>query len=297
MQTSEGIINSVKAVVDPLTYKQVVSYRSIPILPHDVSEYREEMVQTEEDGLPCMMPTRPSMSVGGEGEVTKPKEPTVEERKADGGSVIGCLLNLLDTFTEKDIKALAEKASSLQGDIHIGFDENTYFVRSASPSQPHIVKRVTGSCDGAGYSCDKECLGFVSWKLCAHTVAMAYYNKNLREFVSWFRSKRRNRENLTALTTFSVNRGAGKKNPSYQSRQRKKSPDVMKSMVVSNSTLGDILVGTTTHQEYSAVATSDLRLNIKRNRPTKPSVDPTTSTPFQLIEIKGKVQREFKGWP
>lgn len=46
-----------------------------------------------------------------------------------------------------------------------------------------------------------------------------------------------------------------------------------------------------TPQEYSAVATSDLRLTIRKNRPPKPSVSPTTSTPFQLIEIKGKVPK------
>ena len=66
----EGIV---KAVVDPLGYKQVVSYRSIPMLPRDVSKYRVEIAQSGEDSLPRMMQTRPSMSVGGEGEVAKPK--------------------------------------------------------------------------------------------------------------------------------------------------------------------------------------------------------------------------------
>ena len=42
---------------------------------------------------------------------------------------------------------------------------------------------------------------------------------------------------------------------------------------------------------YAAISTSDLRLTIRRTKPTKPSVDPTTSTPFEIIEIKGKVHK------
>lgn len=43
---------------------------------------------------------------------------------------------------------------------------------------------------------------------------------------SWFGIKRPNHENLTALTTFSVKRGAGKKNPGYQSIRCKKPPKI-----------------------------------------------------------------------
>ena len=107
-------------------------------------------------------------------------------KRAHGCSVMECLEGLLDTFTGKDIKALADKASKLQSDdaIRKGFDDDTYFVKSTSTSQPHVVKRVTGSHDGAGYSCDKECLGFVSRKICAHSVAVAHYTNKLKQFVS-----------------------------------------------------------------------------------------------------------------
>jgi len=93
------------------------------------------------------------------------------------------------------------------------------------------------------------------------------------------------------LTTFSVKKAAGKKNPSHQTRQRKKSPDVMKSMASCKNTLGDALANTVSTQEYPAVATSDLRLTIMKSRPPKHSVNPTTTTPFELIEIKGKVHK------
>ena len=108
------------------------------------------------------------------------------EKEADGRSVTECPENLLDTFTGNDIKALADKASNLQSDnaIRKGFDDDIYFVKSTSTSQPHVVKRVTGSRDGAGYSCNRESLGFVSRKICAHTVAVAHYSSNLKQFVS-----------------------------------------------------------------------------------------------------------------
>ena len=98
------------------------------MLTLDVSDNREETGKSQEDGLPCMMQTRPSMSVDGEQKGQKLKAPKEEERKTGGCTVIG---SLLDTFTGKDIKALTDKVSSLQGDIRKGFNEDTYFVKSA----------------------------------------------------------------------------------------------------------------------------------------------------------------------
>lgn len=175
----------------------------------------------EEDRLPCMMQTAPS-TWGDERrrgiEINAVKR---ARKKEDGCMVIECLENLLDIFTGKDIKALADKASNLQSDnaIQKGFDNDTYFVKSTSTSQPHVVKRVTGSRDGTGYLCDKECLGFVSWKICAHTVAVAHYSNNLTQFVSWFKNTRRNQDNLTVLKIFYINKAAGKNNPNHQTRQ------------------------------------------------------------------------------
>lgn len=65
----------------------------------------------------------------------------------------------------------------------------------------------------------------------------------------------------------------------------------MKTMASCNNTLDDALVNTVTTQEYSAVATSDLHLTIRKSKPPKPSVSPTTTTPFELIEIKRRVRK------
>jgi len=136
----------------------------------------------------------------------------------DACSTVGCLENLVDTFTRKDINALAQKADNLQIDIRQGFDGDTLLLKSTSTSKPHIVHRVPGSRDH--YSCDKECLGFVSRKICAHTVAVANFSHNLPQFVSWFKTSRRHQENLTSLTTFAVNKAAGKKiKPAIQTEE------------------------------------------------------------------------------
>ena len=65
----------------------------------------------------------------------------------------------------------------------------------------------------------------------------------------------------------------------------------MKTMASCNNTLGDALANIVTTQEYSAVATSDLCLTIRKSRPPNPSVSLATTTPFELIEIKGKVRK------
>ena len=88
---------------------------------------------------------------------------------------------------------------------------------------------------------------------------------------------------MTSLTTFSVNRAAGKKESSQTIRHRSNSPDVMTNMA---ACLGDAIAQT--NEEYATISTSDLRMTIRRAKPTKPLVNPTTSTPFELLEIKGK---------
>lgn len=63
----------------------------------------------------------------------------------------------------------------------------------------------------------------------------------------------------------------------------------MTNMASNKGTLSDAIAQA--NEEYAAISTSDLRLTIRRAKPTKLSVDPTTSTPFEIIEIKGKVHK------
>ena len=128
------------------------------MLPVGVFKDGDETGEDNEEGsLPCMVQTAPSTCGDKEGELIR-SMPSIEPgKRAYGCLVMECLEDLLDTFTGKEIKALAHKASKLQSDdaIRKGFDDDTYFVKSTSTCQPHMVKRVTGSRDGAGSSCDR----------------------------------------------------------------------------------------------------------------------------------------------
>ena len=53
----------------------------------------------------------------------------------------------------------------------------------------------------------------------------------------------------------------------------------MTNMASNKATLSDAI--TQANEEYAVISTSDLRLTIRGTKPTNPSVDPTTSTPFK----------------
>ncbi|CAH3180107.1 unnamed protein product, partial [Porites lobata] len=193
LEERKTIMKSVKVLVDPTRYQEVPRYRTKPGLPHTLNTPASNVSSGNDD-------FEGSSDMG-----NLEEDPVVGVRV---GTILECLEGLLDTFAKKDVETLADKAVRLQTDdgIRTGFDKDTFFVRSTSTSKPHIVKRV-----GAGFSCDKECLGFVSRKICAQTVAAAAASHCLLQFISWFKKSRRGKENLTSLTTFYVNRAAGKK--------------------------------------------------------------------------------------
>jgi len=64
----------------------------------------------------------------------------------------------------------------------------------------------------------------------------------------------------------------------------------MTNMASNKATLSDAIAQA--NEEYAAISTSYLRVTIRRTKPTNPSVDPTTTTPFEIIEIKGKVHKQ-----
>ena len=62
---------------------------------------------------------------------------------------------------------------------------------------------------------------------------------------------------------------------------------MMTNMASNKGTLSDAIAQA--NEEYAAIST-DLRLTIQKTKPTKPSVDPTTSIPFEIIELKSKAK-------
>lgn len=195
---------------------------------------------------------------------------------------------LSDFFAEKDLKLLTEKVQRLcqEKGVREGFEQNCFLVRSQSSQTPHTVKAVANS----GYLCDSNCLGFKARKLCAHTMAVAVRNKNVSGYFKWYRNQEK-KDNLTALTTFAVNKNAGAKKPTR--KRRNKSPDVMTSSKAKQNTNAKTLGEVVTSQQYTAEASSNpLRITIRKNsKPAKPAVRPTITTPFELIELSSRIKK------
>ena len=198
---------------------------------------------------------------------------------------------LSDLFTEKDLRLLGEKAQRLcqEKNIRAGFEKNEFLVKSRSQQTPHLVKTVSNN----GYVCDSQCMGFKSRKICAHTVAVAAHNRSIASYVNWYRNKEK-KENLTALTTFAVNKSAGAKKPAR--KRINKSPDVMTSSMLTGSmtpkTLGEVVESDHGASQYTAEASSNpLRITIRKSKPPKPTVQPTLSTPFELVELSNRIKK------
>ena len=166
------------------------------------------------------------------------------------------LQTLSDLFAEKDLRQLGEKAQRLcqEKGIRDGFEKNRFLVKSQSLQTPHTVKAVANN----GYICDGQCLGFKSRKLCTHTVAVAAHNRNVGHYLNWYRNQEK-KDNLTAMTTFAVNKNAGAKKPAR--KRLNKSPDVMTSSQSSQQqvtkTLGEIMASDQASPQYTAEASSN----------------------------------------
>ncbi|XP_066917468.1 uncharacterized protein [Clytia hemisphaerica] len=132
-----------------------------------------------------------------------------------------CIDNLSQLFGDKDVSLLKNKAEALQKDgIRPGFNKNELIVKSATDSRnPHIVKVLMSG----GISCDRNCLGFGTREICAHTLGVAMKEDIVPRYIHWFMEKKFT-GNLTKLTTFNVNPEAGRKKPKRK-RNRPKSPD------------------------------------------------------------------------
>jgi len=139
--------------------------------------------------------------------------------------------------------------------------------------------------------CDSDCLGFKARKICSHVVAVGFKTNQLSNFLSSFKSTTK-AVNLTSLTTHKVNRSAGLKRSRAPTRPRQKSPDNMSSARKDSGkvTLGDLFCNPDDH--YTAEASEDpLKVTLRKKTPPKPELAPTTTTPYQLIDITGRIRK------
>ena len=63
------------------------------------------------------------------------------------------------------------------------------------------------------YSCDKQCIGWKTYNICAHCVAAAEDNKELDGCISWFVSSKGKEHNLTKAAYHDTYQHAGLKKP------------------------------------------------------------------------------------
>ena len=154
----------------------------------------------------------------------------------------------LVSFNKNDIRSLTNKAKNLitENTVREGFEPHTFFVKSSSKTNPHLVK----SSPNATFTCDADCLGFKTRRVCSHVIAVVFTQKKLSQFLSQFsKAKNTTAATLTSITCASVNRDAVRKRPATR-KDRKKSRDPMTGMrPVASQTSGDLF----NNQEISDV--------------------------------------------
>jgi hypothetical protein len=249
--------SSKKAVIQPERYKEVLQYTSKPpSSAHKGSGAHDLQVHDDSRGLEKMESL--------------------------------CQEDLAGSFTRNDIHSLTGKAKQLVSDkaIREGFEPQSFLIKSSSKASPHVVK----SSPNGTFICDSDCLGYKTRKICSHVIAVAFTQNKLQECLSHFKSGK-TAVTLTSSTTCNVNKNAGLKRPRVR-KGRSKSPDTMTSMK-QGKTLGDLFNEMPSDNEYSAETTSSepLKLTFRKKRPAKPQVTPTTNTPYQLIDITGRIRK------
>ena len=89
-------------------------------------------------------------------------------------------------------------------------------VKSKSGSTPYLIFVNRVKCE-----CDDKCPHFKSIKLCSHTVAASEVNGELREFISWFKTKKSSDSpNLVQLGMHGMPAGAGRKSDKVTKRKQ-----------------------------------------------------------------------------
>ena len=81
-------------------------------------------------------------------------------------------------------------------------------VASDSTASPHVVMTLPSS--KHDYICDKQCVGWKTRNICAHTVAVASDNNELKEFLEWYCSSKV-KSNLTTAAYHGTYKHAGQK--------------------------------------------------------------------------------------
>ena len=126
---------------------------------------------------------------------------------------------LMPSFTRSDIDLLKRRAEEIveRKQIITDFSDHHFIVKSGTAKYQSVKLLSTNKC-----SCDHDCLGYESRKICAHTIAAALYCNNLHKYLETFQKE--STINLTKLTIpSSVSQGACKKSKKQRKRKHNRS--------------------------------------------------------------------------
>ena len=104
----------------------------------------------------------------------------------------------------------------------------TYLVHSRRNSNPH---KVVWTKKTNRVQCDKACINWSTYTLCSHCLTVAEINGILKEFLQWFKNRKRTAPNLTVLINVNMPQNAGEKPTSKNRKGRaNKAPSVGKTV-------------------------------------------------------------------
>ena len=128
------------------------------------------------------------------------------------------------------LKGVFYKSSQILGntasDLH-QFGDSVYYVASkSSPDNPHkVIHKGNGK-----FTCDTSCVNWVTYKFCAHTLAVAEVSEETHEFLNKVAMEAK--PDATSLALLDMPKGRGKKSSGRATGRRKGGPIRKKSNTV-----------------------------------------------------------------
>ena len=154
----------------------------------------------------------------------------------------------------------------------------TYLVHSRHNSNPH---KVVWTKKTNRVQCDKACINWSTYTLCSHCLTVAEINGILKEFLQWFKNRKRTAPNLTALINVNMPQNAGEKpTPKNRKGRANKAPSVGKT-VVSHRFTPQNMVNISTHSSQQSACTQQFQPT-QSTQPCTQQLQPTQSLQFTL---------------
>ena len=154
-------------------------------------------------------------------EAKTPQPPNTSERssihlsvKPSDSQMISIPYQIVEEMFQKADRLVTDQSNIVHAP---GSSGKVHLVLSCTSSeQPHQVRTIGSN---GQLACDKNCIRWVTHKICAHTIAVAETKNQLRKFLNWFNNSTR-KPNFTALANMDMPQGRGKK--ATKATQRRK---------------------------------------------------------------------------